>query len=112
MLIASDTETEQWGLRLPRGREIYFPENRQSKIKVLGQQMPNGHQETILPASVFMAPPSLSVAAAAKSLQLCLTLWDPMDGSPPGASVPGILQARILEWVAISFSLHPYLLCS
>ena len=36
--------------------------------------MPNGHQETILPASVFMAPPSLSVAAAAKSLQLCLTL--------------------------------------
>ena len=43
-------------------------------------------------------------AAAAKSLQLCLTLCDPIDGSPPGSPVPGILQARILEWVAISFS--------
>ena len=43
-------------------------------------------------------------AAAAKSLQLCLTLCDPIDGSPPGSPVPGILQARTLEWVAISFS--------
>ena len=43
-------------------------------------------------------------AAAAKSLQLCLTLCDPIDGSPPGSPVPGILQARALEWVAISFS--------
>ena len=43
-------------------------------------------------------------AAAAKSLQLCLTLCDPIDGSPPGSLVPGILQARTLEWVAISFS--------
>ena len=41
---------------------------------------------------------------AAKSLQSCPTLCDPRDGSPPGSSVPGILQARILEWVAISFS--------
>ena len=41
--------------------------------------------------------------AAAKSLQSCPTLCDPMDGSPPGSPVPGILQARILEWVAISF---------
>ena len=47
---------------------------------------------------------SLSLAAAAKSLQLCPTLCNPTDGSPPGSSVPGILQARILEWVAISFS--------
>ena len=44
------------------------------------------------------------IAAAAKSLQSCLTLCNPIDGSPPGSSVPGILQARILEWVAISFS--------
>ena len=44
------------------------------------------------------------VAAAAKSLQSCLTLCDPTDGSPPGSPVPGILQARILEWAAISFS--------
>ena len=43
-------------------------------------------------------------AAAAKSLQSCLTLCDPIDGSQPGSSVPGILQARTLEWVAISFS--------
>ena len=40
----------------------------------------------------------------AKSLQSCPTLCDPIDGSPPGSVVPGILQARILEWVAISFS--------
>ena len=46
----------------------------------------------------------LKAAAAAKSLQLCPTLCDPIYGSPPGSSVPGILQARTLEWVAISFS--------
>ena len=45
-----------------------------------------------------------SAAAAAKSLQSCPTLWDPRDGSPPGSPVPGILQVRTLEWVAISFS--------
>ena len=43
-------------------------------------------------------------AAAAKSLQSCLTLCDPIDGSPPSSPIPGILQARTLEWVAISFS--------
>ena len=47
---------------------------------------------------------SLYVAAAAKSLQSCPTLCDPIDGSPPGFPVPGILQARTLEWVAISFT--------
>ena len=46
---------------------------------------------------------SSDAAAAAKSLQLCLTLCDPIDGSPPGSPIPGILQARTLEWVAISF---------
>ena len=45
-----------------------------------------------------------AAAAAAKSLQSCPTLYDPIDGSPPGSPVPGILQARTLEWVAISFS--------
>ena len=45
-----------------------------------------------------------AASAAAKSLQSCLTLCDPIDSSPPGSSVPGILQARILLWVAISFS--------
>ena len=49
---------------------------------------------------------SASVADAAdKSLQSCLTLCDPIDGSPPGFPIPGILQARTLEWVAIAFSI-------
>ena len=47
---------------------------------------------------------TLYAAAAAKSLHSCLTLCDPIDGSPPGSPIPGILQARILEWVAIAFS--------
>ena len=46
----------------------------------------------------------LAAAAVAKSLQSCPTLSDPRDGSPPGSPIPGILQARTLEWVAISFS--------
>ena len=46
----------------------------------------------------------MSAAATAKSLQSCPTLCDPIDGSPPASPVPGILQARTLEWVAISFS--------
>ena len=45
-----------------------------------------------------------AAAATAKSRQSCPTLCDPIDGSPPGSAVPGILQARTLEWVAISFS--------
>ena len=45
-----------------------------------------------------------AAASAAKSLRSCPTLCDPTDGSPPGPAVPGILQARILEWVAVSFS--------
>ena len=46
----------------------------------------------------------VAAAAAAKSLQSCPILCDPIDGSPPGSPVPGILQGRTLEWVAISFS--------
>ena len=46
----------------------------------------------------------IPAAAAAKSLQSCATLCDPIDGSPPGSPIPGILQARVLEWVAIAFS--------
>ena len=56
------------------------------------------------PPESFLGLFSTSAAAAAKSLQSCLTLRDPIDGSPPGSPVPGILQARTLEWVAISFS--------
>ena len=47
-----------------------------------------------------------AAAAVAKSLQLCLTLCDPMDGSPPGSSVPGILQARTLEWLPFPPPVH------
>ena len=46
-----------------------------------------------------------AAAAAAKSLQSCPTLCDPIDGSPPGSAISGILQARTLEWVAIAFSI-------
>ena len=59
---------------------------------------------TIIPIVYSAVQYSSSAAAAAKSLQSCPTLCDPMDGSPPGSPVPGILQARTLEWVAISFS--------
>ena len=51
----------------------------------------------------YLTPYRHTAAAAAKSLQLCPTLFDPIDSSPPGSSVPGSLQARILEWDAISF---------
>ena len=57
--------------------------------------------------SVFYSGDHMSAAAAAaaaESLQSCPTLCNPTDGSPPGSPVPGILQARTLEWVAISFS--------
>ena len=56
------------------------------------------------PEAVIRLSRVSAAAAAAKSLQSCPTLCDPIDGSPPGSPVPGILQARTLEWVAISFS--------
>ena len=54
--------------------------------------------------ALYIPRVSLAAAAAAKSLQSCPTLCDPIDSSPSGSPVPGILQARTLEWVAISFS--------
>jgi len=57
-----------------------------------------------LPSPIKVDTFKLHVAATAKSLQSCPTLYDPIDGSPPGSPIPGILQARTLEWVAISFS--------
>ena len=66
--------------------------------------------KTGLPQDLAGGPKCLSThpdpvdAAASKSLQLCPPLYDPIDGSPPGSSVPGILQVRIMEWIAISFS--------
>jgi len=58
----------------------------------------------IILISVNVNKLTAAAAAAAKSLQLCPTLCDPTDGSPPGSAIFGILQARTLEWVAISFS--------
>ena len=55
-------------------------------------------------AFLYMDFLTVAAAAAAKSLQSCPTVCNPIDGSPPGSPVPGILQARTLEWVAISFS--------
>ena len=73
-------------------------EEAQAGIKIAGRNINNLRyaDDTTLMAE--------SAAAAAKSLQSCLTLCNPTDGSPPGSPIPGILQARILEWVAISFS--------
>ena len=59
------------------------------------------YRELVILSVLFL---SCKAAAAAKSLQSCLTLCDPTDSSPPGSPIPGILQARTLEWVAISFS--------
>ena len=78
--------------------------------KVFEYQPSNSAMQEFCHARIQMnKTPQLQVhaaaaAAAAKSLQLCPTLCDLIDGSPLGSSVPGILQARILEWVAISFS--------
>ena len=64
-----------------------------------------GTNITVAATTVTTAAATITAAAAAaKSLQSCPTLCDPIDGSPPGSPVPGILQARILEWVAVSFS--------
>ena len=60
--------------------------------------------KSFLPRQASGSDARHTAAAAAKLLQSCPTLCDPIDGSPPGSSVPGILQAKTLEWVAISFS--------
>ena len=66
--------------------------------------IPNVMVEKILLDMATLMYGAAAAAAAAESLQSCPTLCDPIDGSPPGSPVPGILQARTLEWVAITFS--------
>ena len=74
-----------------------FTSHRLKRLKFFfNEQQKNEHENVKEDAA--------AAAAAAKSLQLCPTLCDPTDGSPPGSAVPGMLQARILEWVAISSS--------
>ena len=62
------------------------------------------HKEDVVCVCIYSHTVEYCCSAAAKLLQSCPTLCDPIDGSPPGSPVPGILQARTLEWVAISFS--------
>ena len=74
-------------------------------FKIQLQTLSCGKQVLINPFLFFCSRfHTTAAAAAAKSLQLCPTLCDPIDGSPPGSPVPEILQARTLEWVAIAFS--------
>ena len=67
-------------------------------------QYTKGNMVLIVESIDFRTPKLPAAAAAAKSLQSCPTLCDPIDGSPPGSPIPGMLQARTLEWVAMSFS--------
>ena len=84
-------------LHLQHCRQILYP------LSHLGSPCAK-HTRTLVYVVLFNPYKSPAAAAAAESLQLCPTLCDPIDGSPPGSPVPGILQARTLEWVAISFS--------
>ena len=83
----SHCEPRRWGSSSHSRQEPRDSETNQGLLLVSGE-----------------AAAAAAAAAAAKLLQLCPTLCDPIDSSPPGSSVPGILQARTLEWVAISFS--------
>ena len=88
---------EYWtGLPLPSLGDLSNPGMEPGSATLAGDSLPLSHQGS--PWNCY------AVAAAAKSLQSYLTLCDPIDGSPPGSHIPGILQARTLEWVAISFS--------
>ena len=75
---------------------LVFLPGKSHKKRSLAGYSPQGHKR--------VRPILQTAASAAKSLQSCPTLCDPIDGSPPGSSIPGILQARTLEGVAISFS--------
>ena len=73
-------------------------------IKVKEESEKAGLNLNIPKIKIMASGPIAAAAAAAKSLQSCPTLLDPRDSSPPGSPIPGVLQARTLEWVAISFS--------
>ena len=78
--------------------------DQKSQPQWLSNPQPSRNSSQELGIENKIAASSAGKSAAAKSPQSCLTLCDPIDGSPPGSPVPGILQARTLEWVAISFS--------
>ena len=82
---------------------LYWPECMQTTHKLVPLRQPKYDLQWSRTETYYMLLQDITAAAAA-SLQSCLTLCHPIDSSPLGSSVPGILQARILEWVAISFS--------
>ena len=106
----SADENPELGHRAEAGREHLFkPKCEIFPLNCSGTKwMGRGKRLGKIPSSIlklfFQTVAAATAAAAAKSLQSCPTLCDPRDGSPPGYPVPGILQARTLEWVAISFS--------
>ena len=83
---------------------IYGVTQSQTRLKRLSSSKYKSVNYFIIRNKIREQNPKNMCAAAAKSLQSCLTLCDPIDVSPPGSPVPGILQARTLEWVAVSFS--------
>ena len=89
-------------------REEFYRQNLGQRLQGVGLSLVGGDAPGILcSAWSYHLPPELGdlvPAAAAKSLHSCPTLCNPIDGSPPGSPIPGILQATTLEWVAISFS--------
>ena len=95
-------KTQQWPQNWKRSIFIPIPKNGNAK------ECSNYHMVVFISILVRLCSKSsklgFATAAAAKLLQSCPILCDPRDGSPPGSPVPGILQARTLEWVAISFS--------
>ena len=114
-LVTPTPESESFQLQAPRMDT--WPGNTAVSQTRYGQKSGEGQGSKFPFSSPASGLPSVQVqgtwdgahdradaAAAAKSLQSCPTLCDPIDDSPPGSPVPGILQARTLEWVAISFS--------
>ena len=89
-----------------------FPRSEEADFQILllfisvgGWNLPaTSPRLNVLDPSLLAVPVTQPAAAAAESLQSCPTLCDPIDGSPPGSPIPGILQARILQWVSIFFS--------
>ena len=111
--ILDPSDSTSCELEGPRKREVLFHFSQTEKCLCLSLLKLTGQILVPKSASVtfsYSSPPAWPLryfsiaAAAAKLLQWCPTLCDPIDGSPPGSPVPGILQARTLEWVAISFS--------